>query len=209
MRAEESEIRRYFRKKCGCKVNEVILLRDRRTGRHKGCAYVELGRLDDVPRAVKFSGVPPSFQRFPILVKASEAEKNYSEKQTTAGAADGMVPGIVPGVISGLGEKRVEAQKVYVGSIDRNITQAQLYAIFSQFGQLDKVLLQVDPLTSISKGFAFLSFADPKAANLSIQVMAGQSLAGRALARIRCLLQLLPCTLQQINILVIFQAELL
>ena len=181
MRAEENEIRKYFRKKCGCKVNEVILLRDRRTGRHKGCAYVELARLDDVPRAVKFSGVAPSFQRFPILVKASEAEKNYSEKQATATVSIGLVPGTVPSATLGVGEKRVEAQKVYIGSIDRNITQAQLYAIFSQFGQLDKVLLQMDPSTGISKGFAFLSFVDPKAANLAIQTMAGQILAGRAL----------------------------
>ena len=39
----------------------------------------------------------------------------------------------------------------------------------------------MDPSTGISKGFAFLSFVDPKAANLAIQTMAGQILAGRAL----------------------------
>ena len=146
------------------------LIWDKRTGRHKGCSYVELGRLEDVPRAVGVSGKTPDFQRFPILVKASEAEKNYG----VDGAAAGEVAS------TGL-TKCIEAQKVYVGSVDRNVTQAQLYAIFSRFGNLDKVVLQVDTTTGMSKGFAFLSYKDPKVANLAIQAMSGQVLAGRPL----------------------------
>merc|ERR1711957_1046571 len=192
MRTEEKDIRRYFRRKCGCRVNDVILLRDKRTGRHKGCAYVELGKLEDVPRVLGTSGKTPDFQRFPILIKASEAEKNYSEKMNGSdGSGITNIPGssaTVPGLGSTLvrnlysaGDKRIEAQKVYLGSIDRNVTQAQLYAIFSQFGQLEKVMLQVDTTTGLSKGFAFLSFKDAKVANLAIQVMSGQLLAGRSL----------------------------
>jgi len=170
MKSVESDIRRYFRKSIGCKVNDVQLLRDKRTGRHKGCAYVELARLEDVPLAVGASGKTPEFQRFPILIKATEAEKNHGVDgtQLIEVAATGMT-------------KRIEAQKVYVGSVDRNVTQAQLYAIFSQFGELDKVVLQVDTSTGVSKGFAFLSYKDPKVANLAIQTMSGQVLAGRPL----------------------------
>ena len=160
MKANDTDIRRYFRKKLGFKVNDVILLRDKRTGRHKGCAYVELSRLEDVTRSLEASGKVPDFQRFPILVKASEAEKN-------APVADA--------------DKRVEAQKVYVGNIDQNVTQSQLYAIFSQFGQLDRVVLQVDTATGMSKGFAFLSYHDPKVSNLSIATMSGQILAAKAM----------------------------
>merc|ERR1711981_1338129 len=183
MRADERVIKRFFRKRCGVRINDVILLRDRRTGRHKGCAYVELARIDDVERAVAISGETPDFQRFPVLVKASEAEKNYDGSQPV-GISE--MRGIIPGqpVCSGptaFLEKRVEAQKVYVGSIDRNVTQSHLYAIFSQFGQLDKVLLQVDTATGQSKGFSFLTFKCPKVANLAIQVMAGQVIAGRPL----------------------------
>lgn len=71
-------------------------------------------------------------------------------------------------------------QNVYVGSIDRCVTQAQLYALFSQFGQLDKVALQTDTTTGMSRGFAFLSYRHAKDANLAIQTMSGQQLAGRA-----------------------------
>ena len=202
MRADERDIKHYFRQSAG-KVNEVILLRDRRTGRHKGCAYVELARLSDVPGAVALNGETPDFQRFPILVKASEAEKNYvlgsklGPQGSIAGvdANTGLVGSIAAGdgadiaravaaiaaSFAATGATQKVAQKVYVGSVDRNVTQAQLQALFSQFGELERVVLQLDPTTGISRGFAFLSYKDPKAANLAIQTMSGQMLAGRPL----------------------------
>jgi len=190
MRADERDIRRYFRKKCNCKVNDVILLRDRRTGRHKGCAYVELGRLEDVPRSLKVSGEAPDFQRFPILVKSSEAEKNYTDKPGEAVSTNNLDPTrslsayTAPDVASAanVAGVRIESQKVYVGSIDRNVSQAHIQTIFCHFGNLEKVLLQIDTATGLSRGFAFLTFKDPKTANLSIQTMSGQMLAGRALS---------------------------
>ena len=192
MRADERDISRYFKRKVGAKVRDVILLRDKRTGRHKGCAYVELGSLNDVERALKATGKTPEFQRFPIMVKRTEAEKNilpggpststavFTPPLAVAAAASTKNHGGHPVELTADG-KRIEAQKVYVGSIDRCVTQAQLYALFSQFGQLDKVILQMDMATGISKGFAFLSFRDPKDANLAIQTMSGQMLAGRPL----------------------------
>ncbi|KAL3795366.1 hypothetical protein HJC23_009539 [Cyclotella cryptica] len=179
MKATESDIRRYFRKFLdGPKwaVREVILLRDRRTGRHKGGCYVELATSAHVDKALSANGVVPDFQRFPISVKRSEAEKND------------FGPFVPPSAVGTGGQaqytpdgRKIEAQKVYVGSIDRGVTQAQLYALFSGFGPLEKVLLQMDTTTGISRGFAFLSYKDPKDANLAIQTMSGQLLAGKPL----------------------------
>ncbi len=183
MRAEERDISRYFKRSIGIKVRDVILLRDRRTGRHKGCAYVELGSLGDVERALKATGKTPDFQRFPILVKRTEAEKNG---MTIAASGAGLGIQFTPPVSSTPYQltpdgRRIEAQKVYIGSIDPCITQAQLYALFCQFGPLEKVLLQIDVSTGMSRGFAFLSYRDPKDANLAIQTMSGQMLVGRPL----------------------------
>jgi len=61
------------------------------------------------------------------------------------------------------------------------VTQQQLQYLFTQFGTVTKVNIQLDPMTQISRGFAFLSFTDAKAANLAIQTMQGQLLADRAL----------------------------
>ena len=191
-RTTERDIKRYFKKE-ELKVNEVILLRDKRTGRHKGCAYVEMRRMDDVPKAVALSNQIPSFQRFPILVKASEAEKNYLSQvaaptNTPLTAAQVVQTGSLPITTNimpkpppmvGPNGKLLESQKVYVGSLDPSVTQEHLFLLYSQFGYLDKVALQKDTTTGMSKGFAFLSFHDPKHAFLAIQTMAGQVLAGR------------------------------
>ena len=214
MKAHERDIRHYFRREAG-RVQDVILLRDKRTGRHKGCAYVEMANLADIPAALELSAQVPDFQRFPILVKSSEAEKNYggtiaeglqSKLGGTVTAGTRIVPGaagrptvadaaaavptttaavpratIPSAPVATVGGRRKVAQKVYLGNIDRNITPAQLQYIFQCFGPLDNVQLQMDPTTGLSRGFCFLSYRDPKDANLSIQVMAGQTLAGRQL----------------------------
>jgi RNA-binding protein 39 len=183
MRTQEKDIRRYFRKKVGCLVKEVILLRDKRTGNHKGCAYVQFGRIEDVNKAVAVSGQPPDFQRFPILVKPSEAEKNYvivaSSSIVTASMMGASAPSSKP-LLSADG-KLIEAQKVYIGSLDPSVTDEHIFALFSQFGQLEKVSLQMDPTTKTSRGFAFLSYRHPEEANLAIQTMSNQVLAGRAI----------------------------
>lgn len=176
-------MRKYFSNQHKLKVRQVILLRDKRTGKHKGCAYVELKKIEDVAKAVALSGQPPNFQRFPILVKASEAEKNYvtAKSQTTLTASQMGMGATVNVKEPLLDEKgnRIEAQKVYVGGLSPTITSEQLFALFSPFGQLEKVSMQMDSATGASKGFAFLSFRDPKEANLAIQTMANQSLAGK------------------------------
>lgn len=185
MRADDRDIGHYFKRSVGTRVRDVILLRDRRTGRHKGCAYVELGSLEDVELALVASGKTPDFQRFPILIKRTESEKNAVAATATFVPAPGAVAEInnhggAPFQLSSDG-RRIESQKVYVGSIDRCVTQAQLHALFAQFGAMDKVLLQMDMSTGMSRGFAFLSYRDPKDANLAIQTMSGQMLAGRPL----------------------------
>jgi RNA-binding protein 39 len=179
MRADERDVRRYFRRQVGCKVNDVIMLRDKRTGRHKGICYVELGRLEDVAKAVAVNNEPPDFQRFPILVKPSEAEKNYvvSASSATVTASQMGVKDAAPVVLPN--GKIQTSQKVYLGNLDPRVSQQQLFDLFSTFGHLDKVDLQMEPTTGISKGFAFLSYSDPKEANLALQTMAGQLLAGK------------------------------
>lgn len=198
MRTTESDLKKYFKKQVGCKVNEVILLKDKRTGRHKGCAYIELGRLEDIPKAIAVAGQAPDFQRFPILIKGSEAEKNYvANAGIMTGTAlavgvpgvytqmqnnnnTGMIDSVVPPPMSlGADGKPYESQRAYIGNLDRSVTAEHLQMIFSQFGQLVKIHLQIDPATGVSRGFTFLHFMDPMSANLAIQTMSGQILVGR------------------------------
>merc|ERR1712196_536688 len=117
MRTTEKDIRKYFRRKVKCEVLEVILLRDKRTGNHKGCAYVQFGRIEDVNKAVAVAGQPPDFQRFPILVKPSEAEKNYVATASSSVVTSSMMgtSTVAPPLFS-KGGKAIEAQKVTSGT---------------------------------------------------------------------------------------------
>jgi RNA-binding protein 39 len=177
MRTTERELYKFFRSK-GLKTNDITFLRDRRTGKHKGSAYVELRKMEHVATAIGLSGQRPDFQRFPVLIKASEAEKNYV-------AAPATVPATVPLTLTTTGPvlqqdgTYVQSQKVYVGNLDPAVTQEHLFALFSPFGQLEQVALQTQ--NGVSKGFAFLQYTDPKSSNLAIQTLQGQMLAGRPL----------------------------
>ena len=70
------------------------MIRDKHSGRHKGFAYVEMADLEDVPNTLVFNNVVPDFQKFPILVKASEAEKNFvARKDPVVATKEGVKSG--------------------------------------------------------------------------------------------------------------------
>jgi RNA-binding protein 23/39 len=197
MRTTVRDLSKFF-KDHGIKVNEIELLRDRRTGQHKGSAYVELKRMIDVTKSLTLSGQPPTFQRFPILIKESEAERNLPPSTVTIAPIPTIVApnqpiGVNPVLIATMQQQLqrqatkirlpplkdangqlIQSQKVYVGNLEVNVVTSQhLQLLFSPFGTLTEVQLQN------GKGFAFLQYYDPKEAALAIQTMAGQVLAGR------------------------------
>jgi RNA-binding protein 39 len=192
-RATERDLSKYLSRK-GFAVNEVIMLRDKRTGKHKGCAYVELRQLAQVAPCIEtLNDQIPDFQKFPILIKPSEAEKNYAPTISTTTtvvtapattltktAATATTTALLPFPVDSFGNP-ILAQKVYVGGLNPTVTHDHLLALFAPFGSLRSVQMQTDAVTKASKGFAFLQFTDPKDANLAIQSMSGQSLAGHAL----------------------------
>ena len=198
MRTTVKDLSKFF-KHHGIKVNEIELLRDRRTGQHKGSAYAELKRMIDVKKVLDLSGQAPTFQRFPILIKESEAERNLVPSAVSIAPLTNMVipnipaAGINPALLATMQQQLqkqamkiklpplkdangqlIQSQKVYVGNLEVNVVTAQhLQLLFAPFGTLTEVQLQN------GKGFAFLQFYDPKEAALAIQTMAGQILAGR------------------------------
>ncbi|CAH8833118.1 unnamed protein product [Trichobilharzia szidati] len=71
--------------------------------------------------------------------------------------------------------------RVYVGSIAYDVKEDSLKQVFSPFGPIKSVNLSWDPSTQKHKGFAFLEFEYPEAAQLAIDQMNGASFGGRQL----------------------------
>mmetsp|Transcript_23132 Transcript_23132/g.23342 ORF Transcript_23132/g.23342 Transcript_23132/m.23342 type:complete len:537 (+) Transcript_23132:72-1682(+) len=150
------------------KVNDVIMIRDKYTGRHKGFAYVEMADLENIPTCLMLNSCVPDFQKFPILVKASEAEKNFLAKKeatTTTAAADN---GLLQGADS----------RLYLGNLHVNVTEDDLTVLLSQFGKVEHVNIQKDELGT-SRGYAFVRYSRPEEAQGAFGKLGGLELAGK------------------------------
>jgi RNA-binding protein 39 len=164
------------------KVRSVIMLRDKFTGQHKGFAYVEMAELEAVPNCLLFNNVVPDFQKFPILVKASEAEKNYLAKKDALGAS--AVPPLGPsgGASSGEGSMQTAGQdtRVYVGNIHISIDEVALRAVLEQFGPIESLKLNRDSMGN-SKGYAFVKYVSYESTKLAMTALPSIELMGRYL----------------------------
>jgi RNA recognition motif-containing protein len=69
--------------------------------------------------------------------------------------------------------------RTYIGSINFELNEAMLKQAFQPFGPVKAVSLTFDPVTNRHKGFAFLEYEIPEAAQLSIEQMNGVILGGR------------------------------
>jgi RNA-binding protein 39 len=147
------------------KVNAVNMIRDKYTNKHKGFAYVEMALLEDVPNCLVFNNVVPNFQKFPILVKASEAEKNFvAKKESSAPTPYEQGPDC----------------RIYVGNIHVSVTELMLREVLEQYGEVESVVIHKDESGS-SKGYAFARFSNFNYATRAMKELGGQSLMGRPL----------------------------
>ncbi|XP_052101830.1 poly(U)-binding-splicing factor PUF60-like isoform X1 [Mytilus californianus] len=69
--------------------------------------------------------------------------------------------------------------RIYVGSINFEIKEDTIKQAFLPFGPIKSVNLSWDPLTNKHKGFAFIEYDIPEAAQLSLEQMNGVMIGGR------------------------------
>jgi RNA-binding protein 39 len=69
---------------CG-QVTDVRIIKDAQTRRSKGIAYVEFEKQESCPMAVAKSG--QMICGFPVVIQASQAEKNIAAKQAALGVS--------------------------------------------------------------------------------------------------------------------------
>lgn len=83
-----------------------------------------------------------------------------------------MASGIDPRSLSVL-------SRIYVGSINFELTEQHLRVVFGQFGAIKSVSMSLDTLTGKHKGFCFIEFETPEGASLALDSMNGAELGGR------------------------------
>eukprot|EP00741_Cyanophora_paradoxa_P008375 tig00001302_g8102.t1 len=145
------------------KVNDVRLIADRRTRKHKGFGYIEFENKESVPKALMMSG--QMLNSMSVMVKASEAEKNLLAQSTTTTAAQ----------MASLGPA-----KVFVGNLHFNLGEDDIRAVFSPFGDIDMIQVAMDDQNQ-SKGYAFVHFRRMEDGKKAVNGLNGFELAGRAM----------------------------
>ncbi|PVU89513.1 hypothetical protein BB561_005311 [Smittium simulii] len=123
------------------------------------------------------------------LVRLNKARAFIEELQRTKFKHDQMQdglshpPGIVnPGLVSGMDVRSLALlSRIYVGSINFEITEDNIRKVFSEYGAVKHIAMSLDPATGRHKGFGFVEFDVPEAANLALESMDGATLGGRQL----------------------------
>ncbi|KAJ2408254.1 hypothetical protein J3F80_002224 [Coemansia sp. RSA 2526] len=93
------------------------------------------------------------------------------------------LPGTVnPGLRAGVDARTLSVlSRVYVGSINFELTEDHMRQVFGEFGSVCSVSMARDTNTGRHKGFGFVEFLVPEAAALAMEIMDGTVLGGRAL----------------------------
>lgn len=74
----------------------------------------------------------------------------------------------------------MQQNKLYVGNFPYSVDEAQLRALFSAYGEISELAMIMDRDTGRPKGFAFVTFASPQAAEKALE-QNGRDLGGRPL----------------------------
>lgn len=69
--------------------------------------------------------------------------------------------------------------RVYVGSISFEVREETIKGIFSPFGAIKSINMSWDPISLKHKGFAFVEYEIPEAAQLALEQMNGVQVGGR------------------------------
>lgn len=164
LKASERDVWKFFSERAG-KVRDIQIIRDSRSGKSKGVGYVEFYAPQAVLQALALSG--SYIMDVPIVVQASQAEKNRAAKAAKQQAAEITEGG---------------PMKIYVGGLTDSLstlTESDLKQLFSPFGDIVHVDLHKDPYTGRCKGYGFIQFQQSQDAREAMAAMNGFDIGGR------------------------------
>lgn len=138
------------------------------------------GGMQPRPSEVKKALPPLTYQQEEMLKKAKRYAMEQSVQQVLA-KQQALQQQQMSALQTAAQRQRALALmcRVYVGSINFELREEHVRQAFIPFGPIKKIDLSWDPLTMKHKGFAFVEYDLPEAAQLALEQMNGVLLGGR------------------------------
>ena len=167
---------------------EVIAKAREHAVRTQGVFSTLSKRLKELEASQDFSAVDhsfpyPSYSKRPKLIDAyfsSFKKKKIIDSKSKTSNLDGGTHSNPPPT-SQLYHNLNILSRLYVGSINFDLSDADLKSAFSIFGPVKNISMTIDPDTLNHKGFCFVEFETPDGAALALDTMNGGDLGGRSL----------------------------
>ncbi|KAF1313638.1 Cug-bp- and etr-3-like factor, partial [Globisporangium splendens] len=127
-------------------VEDLVIIRDKLTGAHRGCAFASFFSRDAAEKAIaelhNKVTLPQSIN--PLQVRPAEGQAGASQEH-----------------------------KLFIGMIPKTADEAAIREVFELFGAIEEVYILRHPATGQSKGCAFLKFKDRNSALSAIDEVNG------------------------------------
>ncbi|KAI8499003.1 hypothetical protein Bbelb_234560 [Branchiostoma belcheri] len=72
-------------------------------------------------------------------------------------------------------------RKIFVAGLNLETNETTLEKLFNKYGKIVEVLLMKDKITARSRGFGFITFENPRDAEVAVKEMNGQDVAGKVI----------------------------
>lgn len=168
------------------KVKEVRLIMDSKTRKHKGIAYIEFEDTSTAAKAFSLNG--QEFFGAPINIQSAHSDRirssgdwhsssstshtnhhnqsmNYHHHASTHSSSRSNLP--------------PNCYRVYVGGLHVNLTEEMLRSLFEPFGPIIRLELMRDRATNVSRGYAFITYANTDDGQEAVRCLDGFELAGK------------------------------
>jgi RNA-binding protein 39 len=136
------------------RVEDIRMIRDQRTHKSKGLAYVEFWEKDCVNKAIALTG--QELGGYPITVQITPTASQVPSRA-----------------------EEIKPMRLYVGSLHFNVTESDLRPVFEAFGVVESIELHKDPSTGKSRGFGFVTYKNEGDARQALANLNGLEIAGR------------------------------
>ena len=150
-------------------VVSIKLIRDRYSGRSKGMGYIEMKTLEDASKALMLNGQKMCTKHkacncsgFPMKVKRSEAEKNWSAMKEKA-------------------PPKIQPSTIYVCNLHPELSRRDIMDLFESIGDVDNVEMELDERKQF-KGSAYVKFRRPEYASRAALKTDGMDVLGKKIS---------------------------